>query len=739
MTQPQAIDAGPGRARLSAADVIDALAQAAGGEHVRPALGLYYRALCGQPCSLVPYDDGASPWEHADTETTIWLPARAPVDDHADFTADEWYQVAMTHRAMHQRLGTFELDLDRDEPLFRRLRPLAPAGGDPGSPALERLAALFGHSVLGVHVFATCEDLRIDAATDRLYPGLAVPARGVRHGALHDRPQPAALFPRAAAIEALVRLSLGGSLVLAATALEEPIGRIAAVARRLRAPEATPESSVEAALRICDVLARLPAEGAHRAVHELRFAELAGDPDDPRFDVATLPQRLAGAEGLGGWYVPVAYRDWPGPRYVGQPAADLSLAELLPQVAQRSARPAREDGPGDDGPGDDGPGDDDAGQPGEPVAGTTATDPDRTPDTRPAVPLPGSGGVADAGTAPLAARAANEFTYPEWDAYAGRYLPDFTRVRVLPAPAGQSGHGHYRALARYGHLVTRMVRAVERMRPEARAVTRRAVAGDDLDLDGCVDALIDLRAGLEPGDRVFTDLRRPQREVAVAFAIDLSGSTAIALPPDPQAPGTLRRVLDLQRDAVSLVAAALDRVGDSYGIYGFSGSGRDDARLTVIKDVAERRTRATWRRLGALVPDHTTRMGPPIRHLARRLQAADAATRLLIVISDGRPFDIDYGQQYGDEAMVGYAVGDTAKALEEARAAGVHPYLITVDPDGDDYLAGACDPRSYHVIAEATDLPEALAELYVAVRHDATTARPGRARERAGQARAGQG
>ena len=128
----------------------------------------------------------------------------------------------------------------------------------------------------------------------------------------------------------------------------------------------------------------------------------------------------------------------------------------------------------------------------------------------------------------------------------------------------------------------------------------------------------------------------------------------------------MRRVLDLQRDAVSLVAQALDRIGDEYGIYGFSGSGRDDVRLSVVKDMAERHTRTVWQRLGGLVPDHTTRMGPAIRHLARRLQTVDAATRLLIVISDGRPFDIDYGQQYGDEGILAYAVGDTAKALDEA-------------------------------------------------------------------------
>lgn len=708
--------------RLSNADVLNALEDAAVHERARHALAYYYRALCGQVCSLMPYDDGSSPWEHTDTETTVWLPTRAPLDDHADFTADEWYQVAMTHRAMHQRLGTFNLDLDRGEPLFRRLRPVFT--GDPAVPALERLAALFGHSVLGVHIFATCEDLRIDAATDRLYPGLATAARGVHHGALHERPQPAALFPRAAAIEALVRLSLGGSLVLAATAMEEPITRITAVARLLRDPRATAESSVEAALRICDVLAGLPTEGAHRAVHEFRFNDAAGDPEDPRFDVGTLPGRLAGAEGFGGWYVPVAYRDWPGPRYVGEMAADLSLADLLAQVAQRSTAPAHSQDPGDDAAEQETR----QRQPPAPANATPATRPDLTPDVRPTNPLPGSTELSSLSTAPLVARASNEFIYPEWDVYAGRHLPDFTRVRVLPAPAHQSDHRHYRALARYGHVVSRMVRSLERVRSEGQIATRRTVAGDDLDLDGCIDAMIDLRVGAEPGDRLFTDLRHPRREVAVAFAIDVSGSTAIALPPDPEAPGMVRRVLDLQRDAVSLAAQALHRTGDDYGIYGFSGSGRDDVRLSVVKDVAERHTRAVWQRLGGLVPDHTTRMGPAIRHLTHRLQAVDAATKLLIVISDGRPFDIDYGQQYGDESILTYAVGDTAKALDEARTRGVHPYLITVDPDGDDYLAGVCDPRGYHVIADATDLPEALAELYVAVRQDATTARPSRAR-----------
>lgn len=714
----------PGRAvprasaRVDETGVLDLLELAASRERTRHALALYYRALCGEICSLVPYDDGSSPWEHADTETTIWLPSQAPLDDHAEFTAEEWYQVAMTHRAMHQRLGTFDLDLDRDEPLYRRLRPADT--GSPELPALERLAGLFGHSVLGVHIFATCEDLRIDAATDRLYPGLAAPGRAVRHGALHERPQPAALFPRAAAIEALVRLSLGGSLVWAATVMEEPIARIVAAARPLRDPRATVESSVEAALRICDVLADLPTEGAHRATHEIRFADLEADLEEPPCEIATLAERLTGAEGFAGWYVPVAYRDWPGPRYVGERAADLSLADILPQVAQRSTAPAHgtDSDEGDTESASSRPSDSDR------TAPSTSARSDLTPDLRLAVPLPGSGDGVPALVGPLHATASHEFTYPEWDVYAGQELPDHTLVRVRPAPSDHSDHGHFRALARYGHLVAGLVRDLERVSPQGRTMTRRAVAGDDLDLDACIDAMIDLRTGVEPGERIFTDLRQRQREVAVAFAIDVSGSTAIVLPPEPEAPGTVRRVLDLQRDSVSLVTEALSRIGDDFGIYGFSGSGRDDVRLSVVKDVEERLTPTVWRRLGGLVPDHTTRMGAPIRHLARRLAAVDAATKILVIVSDGRPFDIDYGQQYrqqyGDEAILEYGIADTARALEDARDLGVHPYLVTVDPEGDDYLSRACDPSSYHVIAEAKDLPAALAELYVAVRRDAT-------------------
>jgi nitric oxide reductase activation protein len=322
-----------------------------------------------------------------------------------------------------------------------------------------------------------------------------------------------------------------------------------------------------------------------------------------------------------------------------------------------------------------------------------------------------------------------EFVYPEWDEVAERYQADWCLVRVSEAREVRSSAGHRRALARHGYLLPGLVRRLERMHAEGRDLATRQPYGHDLDLDACVEAMVDLRTGIDPRTAVFTAFAERVRDVAVAIALDLSSSTAERIPERP--PGPRRsghparptRILDLQRDSVSLLSEALDRIGDAYGIYGFSGTGRADCRISVVKELGERRSPTMLHRLQGLRPDHTTRMAPAIRHITRRLESHPAASRIMLVISDGRPFDLDYGQQYGDDAVVSYALADTGRALDEARRRGISPYLITVDPEGSDYLAGICDPVEYHVIADPRDLPSAVAELYRVARHRASQAR----------------
>ncbi|MFI5894649.1 nitric oxide reductase activation protein NorD [Actinoplanes sp. NPDC051513] len=665
-------------------------------------LTLYFRALSRRGCELSAYADDADLWQHPDTQTTVRLPLTAP-------PVDGFYDVALTHRALHHALGTFTPDLDAPEPLFRRLRLFS---GN-SRPALEQFSGWFGRAALAVECYALAEDLRIDAAAMRRFPGLAPAFRGVQRQALQDRPDLTLLPPRAAVAEALVRFSLGATSVMAPGELRTPLARAVSVARLLASPAATAESSAEAAIRLYQVLAALPNVGVRRSVRPLAFARLDEDVDDAWFRLGEKEIRLEGDEKFDVRFHPVRYRDVPGPRYAGQQASGMPLQEAILRMTPDDALSADSSDEDTDGLVER------SLQAERGGVDVTATD---RPDTPPE-PLPHDHGPDlddhhDHAHGHLHAHGRDEFVYPEWDSVAGRYLADWTLVRSR-RPRSESKpkpeRSHRGALARHGHLLPNLVGQLSRVRPAGRDFVRRSRHGDDLDLDACIEALIDLSTGAEPSDRTFVSVQERRRDVAVAFAIDLSSSTAERLP------GTtpVKRILDLQRDAVSLLLEALDQVGDTYGIFGFSSGGRDDVRVCVVKDLDERRTPAMLHRLAGLVPDHTTRMGPPIRHLTARLRRHDAATKILLIISDGRPYDLDYGQQYGDDQVLGYAVGDTARALAEARDAGVRPYLITVDPAGADYLGTMCSPREYHVIADAMGLPEALASLYLVARNAA--------------------
>ncbi|MEW2502761.1 VWA domain-containing protein [Amycolatopsis sp. NPDC047767] len=646
-------------------------------------LSLYYRALCGRGCELVPYDDETELRQRPDTATTVRLPSHV-------HSGPSWYQVALTHRALHHELGTFELDLARPEPFFRRLRPAGLRGG------LDRFAGLFGRTALAVEVFTVLEDLRVDAAALRLFPGLAPVYERVRDDELATRPDPAELPARSAAAEALVRLSLGATSIRLPLSLHPAVTRMAAVARVLTDRASTVESTAEAAIRCYGVLARLPnlapATGAGMAV---AFTESEVD------DGFTLPGqefRLEGDEVFDVRFAPVRYRDVPGPRYLGLSASGMPLTEAILRMTGEEAQAADEFT--------------------ERSLAAESGQVDVTTVERPPEPLPHDHGPDlddhhHGGTGPVHANGRHEFTYPEWDHRAGKYLTDWCLVREKRPRSGRSGRAHRDALKRNRALLPALTAQLERMAPLGRRRRTRLRHGDDLDLDACVEAMADLRIGRTPGEAVYSALEPVAREVAVAFALDLSSSTAERL---PERDDGIRRILDLERESVALLLEAVERVGDTYGIYGFSGTGREDVVVSVVKSLDERRTPATLRRLDGLVPQHTTRMGPAIRHLTRRLAAHGAPSKLLVLVSDGRPFDLDYGQQYGEDAVLGYALADTTRALAEARRAGVRPYLITVDPAGGDYLRTMCDPDEYHVIADPRDLPVALARLYVTAR-----------------------
>ena len=301
----------------------------------------------------------------------------------------------------------------------------------------------------------------------------------------------------------------------------------------------------------------------------------------------------------------------------------------------------------------------------------------------------------DAGLGRVTQRAGGAFLYDEWDGSIRDYRAGWCRVTESTASA-DAGSFLDRVLVEQGPTIRLLRRYFETLRPSALRRIHGQSDGDALDFDAVVRWAAERHAGTDDSDRLYLRRDRRERDVAALFLIDLSGSTSRQLDDG-------RTVIDVEREALVLLCQALDAVGDQYAVYGYSGRGRMEVELTVVKAFDESLARAIDR-IGSLRPQMQNRDGAAIRHAIRRLRERDAKNRLLVVLSDGKPLD----DAYTDE----YALEDTKAALREARAAGVHPFCITVDRDADDYLRRMYGDVQYLVIDHAAALPQRLPRLY---------------------------
>ena len=165
-------------------------------------------------------------------------------------------------------------------------------------------------------------------------------------------------------------------------------------------------------------------------------------------------------------------------------------------------------------------------------------------------------------------------------------------------------------------------------------------------------------------------------------------------------------VNDAEREALVLMCEALEVLGDRYAIYGFSGMTRKKCELFRIKRFDEAYDEAVKARISGIRPQDYTRMGFALRHLSRLLLDVEARSRLLITLTDGRPED--YNDNYRGE----YGIADTRQALIEARRAGIHPFCITIDREGHDYLARLYGPARFVVLDQVAALPLKVAQIY---------------------------
>ena len=282
------------------------------------------------------------------------------------------------------------------------------------------------------------------------------------------------------------------------------------------------------------------------------------------------------------------------------------------------------------------------------------------------------------------------FYYDEWDFRRRHYRKNWCELRELDIhPSNEQVVEAI--LIKYSHLVRDIRKSFEALRGDNKML-RRQTNGDDIDIDAIVESYPDIHEGNEMTDRLFIKSGRLERNLAVVFMVDLSGSTK----------GWIN---DAERESLVLLSEALQTLGDRYAIYGFSGMTRKRCELYRIKTFEESYDSTVKARIAGIKPQDYTRMGVIIRHLTRKLIEVDARTRVLITISDGKPDDYDgYRGEYGIE--------DTRQALMEAKHAGIHPYCITIDSQAHDYLPHMYGHVNYTVVSDVRGLPLKVSDIY---------------------------
>ncbi|HZT61025.1 MAG TPA: VWA domain-containing protein [Pyrinomonadaceae bacterium] len=298
------------------------------------------------------------------------------------------------------------------------------------------------------------------------------------------------------------------------------------------------------------------------------------------------------------------------------------------------------------------------------------------------------------------------FEYDEWD----RDLSD-TRVGWCRVVEKRTRRGDTSFVeltrSRYRGVISSIRHQFQLMKPESLKRVANELDGDDYDLNALIDYVVDRRADGQQSERVYTKRLRRERDVAVSFLLDQSSSTARTIGRHPLQPYTHpgRRIIEVEKEGLVLMSEALEAVGDPYSIYGFTSEGRRNVKFYVVKDFDEPYAGEVERRIGGINYQNNTRLGAAVRHAAAKLRAQGARTRLLIVLSDGRPYDHDYGDAR-------YAREDTREALRQARLDGITPFCVTIDRDSEAELRDLYGEVGYTIIDDVLSLPERMPAIY---------------------------
>ncbi|MGI9489626.1 MAG: nitric oxide reductase activation protein NorD, partial [Geminicoccaceae bacterium] len=289
-------------------------------------------------------------------------------------------------------------------------------------------------------------------------------------------------------------------------------------------------------------------------------------------------------------------------------------------------------------------------------------------------------------------RAEGPITLPEWHYKKSVYLPNHCAIDASPASEeGEAWQPDRAARQR----IRRVRRQFEAFRPR-RETLHRQLDGSELDMDALVRARTDRLATGHLSDKIYQDVRNQGRDLAAAVLVDVSLST------DAWVDNC--RALDVEKEALTALAHGLDASGDSFSLWSFTSTKRQ-VRVAPIKTFDEPLGGAPLRRISALKPGAYTRMGAAIRYIQQTLAARPEQHRLLLLLSDGKPHDIDhYDGRFGIE--------DTRKAVQEARQAGTAVFAITIDRNASAYIPYLFGRGGYALVSHINRLVPALPAIY---------------------------
>jgi nitric oxide reductase NorD protein len=604
------------------------------------------------------------------------------------------YTIMTAHEAGHLEYGTYGLDFDRLRDLSAAVQArYGPERGSFRAAPLANLAELFDdypQPRLIQDIWMVLEDARVEFRLKHDYPGLrhdlavfardAVTTRSLLHGMS-------------------VREMVVDSLLLLSTAerenveLPDAIRDLVESAWNLCQTILTPTAAAEDVVRLADRLYVMLEE-------HVRVMSASSDQDEQdqqdQIDQGLGPQS---SEQQTSNYRPVTNWDYRG--------------DMDPHLIRRE----QSEGESRDGPEASEMPQTNSGQQGSPAPGSdsTGSGPERSTDSQTLtsgrqpssiierlLSLPPA---ADHHTG-VGHEVDRVYTYDEWDGALQDYRAGWCRVIEQRVVDGDSDFAST-VRTKHGPAMRLLRRYFETIRPSELRRLHGQTDGDEIDLDAAIRHRVDVKAGAEPSDRVYLHRQKRDRSVVAAFLVDLSGSTSRHITQDSQQDtGTVagRRIIDVEKEGLVLLSDALDALGDQYAIYGYSGQGRAAVDFRVLKDFDEPDSRGAAQRIGVLEPLQQNRDGAAIRHATRKLRERDAKVRLLILLSDGKPLD----DRYADE----YSLEDTKMALREARRQGIEPFCITVDRQADDYLRRMYGDVGFVVIDQVEALPQRLPRIY---------------------------